>query len=569
MKPTALKLTAAALAAALSMPAMAEIITVDVLGLYTKDLTDAGKDGPTRLAAMVEFANQALENSQVDMRYRLVHTQQVDLVNDGNTDGDALDAVTNDSGVAALRDQYGADMVSMITNTGPYCGIAWVGQGDSNGTFRSYAKNYAYSVTGYTCVSSFAHELGHNLSLGHSRKQGSTGNLYEHGVGYGVDNTFVTLMAYESAFSTYNEQQLHSNPDLSTCVDLPCGVPHDQAGSSDASFSLRAAAPQAATWRPTVVDGGGSKPGTATELATNGNFDNLDGWSVFPSDSWGTLSQTEDLVDSVAAAAVSGRRSSVAGPFQTLDVANIEAGTTYNFTAWAKLGEGTYSRQRAYAYLYTKDANNRGRWHRLARTSIVQNEWTKLQGSFTAGDIALSSAKLLIWGPSRRNDFLVDEVSFSSAASTPTTPTNLVANADFESNADGWNGKYGAQLATVADGYGDSMQSLSMTNRRRWYSGASYDLTGSLENGKTYSISAKVKTAEENQRGRIYLLIRANNRYRWYFVKRQDVGTNWSELSGEKTINVSGDIQSAQVVFMVGNSGVDSQMDDVVVQVVE
>ncbi|MBA1332453.1 hypothetical protein QQ73_15580, partial [Candidatus Endoriftia persephone str. Guaymas] len=72
-----------------------------------------------------------------------------------------------------------------------------------------------------------------------------------------------------------------------------------------------------------------------------------------------------------------------------------------------------------------------------------------------------------------------------------------------------------------------------------------------------------------NQRGRIYLLIRANNRYRWYFVKRQDVGTNWSELSGEKTINVSGDIQSAQVVFMVGNSGVDSQMDDVVVQVVE
>ncbi|MBA1332875.1 hypothetical protein QQ73_18005, partial [Candidatus Endoriftia persephone str. Guaymas] len=69
--------------------------------------------------------------------------------------------------------------------------------------------------------------------------------------------------------------------------------------------------------------------------------------------------------------------------------------------------------------------------------------WTKLQGSFTAGDIALSSAKLLIWGPSRRNDFLVDEVSFSSAASTPTTPTNLVANADFESNADGWNGKYG------------------------------------------------------------------------------------------------------------------------------
>ncbi len=67
-----------------------------MLGLYTKDLTDAGKDGPTRLAAMVEFANQALENSQVDMRYRLVHTQQVDLVNDGNTDGDALDAVTND-----------------------------------------------------------------------------------------------------------------------------------------------------------------------------------------------------------------------------------------------------------------------------------------------------------------------------------------------------------------------------------------------------------------------------------------------------------------------------------------
>ncbi len=226
----------------------AEIHTIDLLVLHPpKSVLNV--DILTRVASMETYANKALENSQASIRFRVVKIAEINLPNP-KTDGATLNALRRDQRANELRAQYGADLVTMITPTGPYCGVGYILGGINNTIFPGH-KNYGFNVVADRCISSFAHELGHNLGLGHSYKQGSNGGLYHWGRGHGVDNSFVTTMAYTSAYKA-RRLQFFSNPAVVKCKGLSCGAPINQNNGADATKAVGVSGAQIAAWFETV-----------------------------------------------------------------------------------------------------------------------------------------------------------------------------------------------------------------------------------------------------------------------------------------------------------------------------
>lgn len=222
----------------------AEIHTIDLLILHPPKSV-LNTDIPTRVASMEKYANKALENSDAKIRFRIVKIEEIDFPNP-KTDAQTLNLVRKSKKVRELRAKYGADLVTMITPIGPYCGVGYV-LGGYNGKIYSGNKNLGFNVVADRCITSFAHELGHNLGLGHSHKQGSRGGLYDWGRGYGKQHEFVTTMAYTSAYGA-GRVQAFSNPDITFCKGSACGQPIEQEGGAHAVKAIGVSGQQIAAW---------------------------------------------------------------------------------------------------------------------------------------------------------------------------------------------------------------------------------------------------------------------------------------------------------------------------------
>jgi hypothetical protein len=231
-----------------SSSAWSAIDTIDIVAVYPPSM--ANSDPKARIANMEQYANKALENSKANIRFRVVHIEELDIDN-AKTDVNTLYSLRNSTKAQSLRSKYGADLVTMMTPTGPYCGVGFVPRGNDGKIYPTY-KSYGYSVVGHYCTSSFAHELGHNLTLGHSYKQNSNGGLYPWGRGHGVDSKFVTTMAYNSAYKA-PRIQMFSTPEVSACKGLPCGSPISAKDGANAVKALGIAGPQIAAWYESTI----------------------------------------------------------------------------------------------------------------------------------------------------------------------------------------------------------------------------------------------------------------------------------------------------------------------------
>ena len=129
----------------------------------------------------------------------------------------------------ALRDQYRADRVTMISNS-PTCGLAYM-------SASIYGKLWAFSVVNKNCAisnESFVHELGHNDGLCHDTPNAS-GCTPAFPYGYGFcDNVAPTPHGRQSPM-TYpspcgGTRVIFSNKDNSFTYGYPFGdASHDEA----------------------------------------------------------------------------------------------------------------------------------------------------------------------------------------------------------------------------------------------------------------------------------------------------------------------------------------------------
>ena len=84
-----------------------------------------------------------------------------------------------------------------------------------------------------------AHELGHNHGLAHSRRERGAQGTYSWSFGYGADGSFATIMAAPDDYPGSVELPLFSNPLMTDCNGLACGVDRaDSEKSADAVLTI-------------------------------------------------------------------------------------------------------------------------------------------------------------------------------------------------------------------------------------------------------------------------------------------------------------------------------------------
>jgi hypothetical protein len=176
---------------------------IDVLVVYTPavEALYGGASGADALIVQAAAeANKAYSYSKMTTRLNLVHTALTNYVESGSMSTDANRLRGTSDGymdeIHALRDSYGADVVSLIENNAQYCGVGYL----MDRLSASFAA-YAFSVVHHGCATgyfSFAHEIGHNQGANHDAAHADTASIYSYAYGYQeAHNTFRTVMAYD------------------------------------------------------------------------------------------------------------------------------------------------------------------------------------------------------------------------------------------------------------------------------------------------------------------------------------------------------------------------------------
>jgi hypothetical protein len=185
-----------------------------------------------KIAAAVDLLNSTLLQSHVyNVSFRLAYVGRIDR-EENLSQMQLLLWLSNDPGVAKLRQQYAADLVGLWTEADAE--IAWAPRSFTPSTgFHVISRRYPLSLQ------LFSHEVAHNLGAQHNAEQsGSVPNdpyPFARGV---VGTTWMTVMSYPPNGEWRDTIPLFSNPDLAHD-----GVPLGSPGKADNARMIRIAGP--------------------------------------------------------------------------------------------------------------------------------------------------------------------------------------------------------------------------------------------------------------------------------------------------------------------------------------
>ncbi|MES2817688.1 MAG: zinc-dependent metalloprotease family protein [Pseudomonadota bacterium] len=526
-----LLLTGLALALA-TQAAQAAPQTVDIMVLYTQGAMENrnGRDIDARIATYIEYANTAYAKSGIDLRLRLVHKQKLDWAQYPDVTSANLARFKDDPQVQRLREQYGADVVSLINlaadagNGYITCGIGYMGSGAKNSNqFYSWAKDVPFNLTGVDCgLNTFAHEAGHNMGLRHSYEQdqqegyaasGGHSGTHEWSRGYGVSGQFSTIMAYPHVFNARTQAPFFSNPRLvnAECANQPCGM----SGRADAVLALNSMATQIAGFRATKVpvtgnpNNGGTTPPPVTPelpwcakteaggLLANGELRTLDGWRAL-------FGQSDLSLINVALACRDNAVQLDTRGFDVLatPVSGLKSGVQYRLGAKVMLKDKA-ARENVRLAILTESTT--GAFAYTAAQSVVLsvtgNEFSRLEKTFSFTPTAdVRNVYVAVWSDTG-SSLLADELRLQEMTVTPPVvppaPTRVLF--DFENGIGGWAGLHGsARASTFARG---GRQSLEGYNRLYDGGGVTTSLLGSVSAGQRYRLSADLALGRDSRIG--------------------------------------------------------------------
>lgn len=211
--------------------------SIDVLIVYSNQVGNPLGNANS----FVDVANDALGNSDVETRFRLVATRLTDY--DENATFTSMQThftnlvASNDTDmneVPDLRDYHGADLVSLMVTDSDF-GTTW-GHAEQMYSLGDATVYTVVSVDATSPDRALAHELGHNVGCDHDVEDPTAG-LYSFSrakSGWCVwpISKWYTVMTSSLIGSTNN----YSNPDVYACGD-PTGTEneHDNARTIDAS----------------------------------------------------------------------------------------------------------------------------------------------------------------------------------------------------------------------------------------------------------------------------------------------------------------------------------------------
>ncbi len=220
--------------------------TIDVMVLYTPAVVAArgGENAVQALANLgISETNTSYANSGIAQRVRLAFAGLVSYTEAGNMSTDLSNVRSGSaaglSGVASLRDNNAADIVSLWVhyNPLPACGVGYL----MSSVSTSFAP-FAFDVVADDCVSpnyTFAHEMGHNMGALHDWyvDSGTAPYTYAHGF-VNPSSRWRTIMAYndQCAAQGFNCARLlyWANPTRSAPSPYPA-TPMGVAGGTNTS----------------------------------------------------------------------------------------------------------------------------------------------------------------------------------------------------------------------------------------------------------------------------------------------------------------------------------------------
>jgi hypothetical protein len=225
-----------------------DVTVIDMMILYTPEVRakegQAGVEGGIRLC--VAYLNEAFRQSLIPARVRLVHLGEAAWHHDSRSVGSELGWLIDDPVVKELRDRYGADLVALRIS--PAVGLKGMA------TFGP-----PFSVwTGDPRV--FAHEVGHNLYLGHARLEaGSCPPKHPFGYGYVTVPPRGNEQACSDIMGAAGGPPLFSNPAVSyhgAAMGVPVGHLNTWGldDSADAARAITLELPGVANLKPSRVE---------------------------------------------------------------------------------------------------------------------------------------------------------------------------------------------------------------------------------------------------------------------------------------------------------------------------